>query len=227
MLCKKGKCVHLLRFIEEVCGHLQPTLLWNRVVQINSDKFAWFAPPFMIIKSPPQKVWSPESFNTTWPGTVSQSIFVQMKWQTLWFCFLPSQQNTFVICLTPELDQWLSVITCIIITVVEDLGTWVCIATTDWTGGSTLMMYTRRGWADSISWGGWDPSTCAARCWRSSTGRLLPVHCCLLQCAGGAASEPETPTDWTNWSQRLALQTGHLWGSDGEEDTEQTVIHYG
>lgn len=68
-----------------------------------------------------------------------------------------------------------------------------------------------------------DPSTCAARCWKCSTNLLLP---CILfftmWSAGGAASQPATPTDLINQLRRLGLLK--LWW---EEDTEQTGIHHG
>ena len=37
-----------------------------------------------------------------------------------------------------------------------------------------------------------DPSTCAARCWRSFTSLLLPAPFSLLLCVGAVASEPVT-----------------------------------
>ena len=69
----------------------------------------------------------------------------------------------------------------------------------------TQKLSTRRGWADFTSWGSWDHSTCAARCWRSFISLWWPVYFSLLWFVGEAASEPATPTDSTNWSGRLAL----------------------
>lgn len=54
-------------------------------------------------------------------------------------------------------------------------NTWEWWLATDWTRNLTLRLCTRGGWANSIFWRSWDPSTCAAGCWRSFTSLLLPV----------------------------------------------------
>lgn len=89
--------------------------------------------------------------------------------------------------------------------------------------GPALTLYKRRVWANSISKGGWDLSAHAARCWRDSLSLLLPVHCCLLRCAGGASSALVPLTAWMNRSRRSALQLDIF-----EEivDAEQTAFHY-
>ena len=51
----------------------------------------------------------------------------------------------------------------------------------------------------------------AEKCCIFSISLLWWVHCSVLLSAGEAALEPATPTDWTNWSGRLAQGLAVNW----------------
>lgn len=53
--------------------------------------------------------------------------------------------------------------------------------------------------------------------------KMLWVLCTLLWSAEGAPLELITPTDWLDWSGRLALW---YWSCGGEEFTDQAVVHH-